>query len=365
MTITPTENTTTTTEVLIIGAGMAGLSAGNALKQAGVTVQLVDKGRGVGGRLSTRRFANGAWFDHGAQYFTANTLAFDQVVQAWEAKGVVRSWFERLTWFEGETITQEPPQNPPRKRYIPTGSGMNSLPKHLATNLPIQTSCRIVRLNHKNNAWEAVDEHGNTFHANALIITSPVPQTLELLQNSHLPLTHQQAAQLNSVMYEPCLAVMLALKPNLISTEYLNTLAVGYKAKDPEQAVAWVGTNHTKADDTPLLPIAFTLHASVGFSLAYWDSTLETVLPLLLEALPAPLKTVITAQTIDVAQLHRWKYALSSQSLEAMPTVCLEGMPPCYLAGDAFGYYAKIETAYLSGIASSQAVLKQLNRDAS
>ena len=141
-----TTTTTTTTDVLIIGAGIAGLTAGNALQQAGLSVQLVDKGRGVGGRLSTRRFANGAWFDHGAQYFTANTPAFETVLKDWEAEGVVHSWFEQLTWFEGDTVTQELPQNPPRKRYIPTGNGMNSLPKHLAKNLTIQTSCRIVRL---------------------------------------------------------------------------------------------------------------------------------------------------------------------------------------------------------------------------
>jgi renalase len=358
---TNTLKNTTTTDVLIIGAGIAGLTAGNALQQAGLTVQLVDKGRGVGGRLSTRRLANGAWFDHGAQYFTANTPAFEAVVQAWEAEGIVHPWFEQLSWFEGDTITQEAPQTPARKRYIPTGSGMNSLPKHLAKNLALQTSCRIVRLDNKNNCWEAVDEQGNLFKAKALIITSPVPQTLELLHNSHLSLTPQQTSQLNSVMYEPCLALMIALKPKAIAPEVVTALSVGYKAKDPEHALGWVGANHTKADPS-FSSLAFTLHASPSFSRTHWDEPLETVLPLLLEAIPAPLKQIITPQSIETTtQLHRWKYALLSQSLEAMPTVCLQGLPPCFLAGDAFGDYAKIETAYLSGIASSQALLQQFH----
>jgi hypothetical protein len=367
MTINTTElnnkaTTTTTTDVLIIGAGIAGLAAGNALQQAGLSVQLVDKGRGVGGRLSTRRFANGAWFDHGAQYFTANTPAFETVLRDWEAEGVVHSWFEQLTWFEGDTVTQEPPQNPPRKRYIPTGNGMNSLPKHLAKNLTIQTSTRIVRLNSINNQWEAMDEQGNFFNAKALIITSPVPQTLELLHNSHISLTHQQTSQLNSVMYEPCLALMVALNPETIAQDLLPSLAVGYKARDPEHALGWVGANHTKvAEASSFSTLAFTLHASPNFSRSYWDENLETILPLLLDALPTPLKTVMTPQSIETTQLHRWKYALSSQSLEAMPTVCLQGLPPCFLAGDAFGDYAKIETAYLSGLASSKVLVQQLN----
>ena len=397
--------TPTTTDVLILGAGIAGLAAGNVLQQAGRSVQLVDKGRGVGGRLSTRRFANGAWFDHGAQYFTTNSPEFTTVVQNWETEGVVRAWFEQLMWFDGDILLPEAPTNPQRKRYIPVGNGMNSLPKQLAKNLAIKTSTRIVRLNsieatakvsvgwdneargtelgrlHSvnnrneyrsneistpngafavasiNNQWEAVDEQGNLFKAKALIITSPVPQTLELLENSHLSLSHQQAAQLSAVIYEPCLALMIALKPEAIPADVLNALAVGYKARDPESALAWVGANHTKPQPS-FTPPAFTLHASPSFSRTYWEAPPETILPLLLDALPLPLKPLITAETIDTTQYHRWKYSLLSQSLEAMPTVALKGLPPCFLAGDAFGNYAKIETAYLSGIAAANGLLR-------
>ncbi|MGA8880775.1 MAG: FAD-dependent oxidoreductase, partial [Azonexus sp.] len=54
----------------LIGAGIAGLSCATALQQAGLKVSLFDKGRGPGGRMSTRRGDD--WqCDHGAQYFTA------------------------------------------------------------------------------------------------------------------------------------------------------------------------------------------------------------------------------------------------------------------------------------------------------
>ena len=60
--------------VLIIGAGMAGLSCAAALGSVGHAVTLIDKARGPGGRMSTRRVdtpLGQAAFDHGAQYFTA------------------------------------------------------------------------------------------------------------------------------------------------------------------------------------------------------------------------------------------------------------------------------------------------------
>ena len=59
--------------IAIIGAGLSGLSCANALAEAGASVHVFDKGRGPGGRTSTRRVeVDGARlsFDHGAQYLS-------------------------------------------------------------------------------------------------------------------------------------------------------------------------------------------------------------------------------------------------------------------------------------------------------
>ena len=70
------------TDVLIIGAGLAGLSAANKLKEAGRDVLVIDKGRGIGGRLAGRRIGE-ATFDHGAQFFTAREATFKATVEHW------------------------------------------------------------------------------------------------------------------------------------------------------------------------------------------------------------------------------------------------------------------------------------------
>ena len=64
-----------TADVLVIGAGMAGLIAAAELQRAGRRVLVLDKGRGVGGRLASRRIGE-ASFDHGAQFITARTPRF-------------------------------------------------------------------------------------------------------------------------------------------------------------------------------------------------------------------------------------------------------------------------------------------------
>lgn len=66
-------------DITIIGAGMAGLACARRLARAGHTPLVLDKGRGIGGRMATRRatLAEGeVSFDHGAQYLTARAPDF-------------------------------------------------------------------------------------------------------------------------------------------------------------------------------------------------------------------------------------------------------------------------------------------------
>ena len=42
-------------DIVVIGAGMAGIACARALRAAGLPVRLIDKRRGIGGRMATRR----------------------------------------------------------------------------------------------------------------------------------------------------------------------------------------------------------------------------------------------------------------------------------------------------------------------
>jgi len=60
---------------VIAGAGMAGLTAAGVLHAKGWEVVLLDKGRGVGGRMATRRIGESR-LDHGAQFSCWDTRRF-------------------------------------------------------------------------------------------------------------------------------------------------------------------------------------------------------------------------------------------------------------------------------------------------
>ena len=79
------------TEIVIIGSGLAGLAAGQLLREAGHNALILDKGRRAGGRVSTRR-ADGFLFNHGAQFVTARSAAFSAVCARAVQAGQLAKW---------------------------------------------------------------------------------------------------------------------------------------------------------------------------------------------------------------------------------------------------------------------------------
>lgn len=88
--------------IAIIGGGITGASAAQTLsKYDNLVIHLFDQGRrGVGGRTSSRCCAhesqvNMRW-DHGCQFFRADTRQFQSILKEWINKGFVREWKGRF-----------------------------------------------------------------------------------------------------------------------------------------------------------------------------------------------------------------------------------------------------------------------------
>ena len=78
-------------DVLIIGAGISGLTCAASLRAAGLSPKVIEKSRGIGGRMATRR-AGALSFDHGAQFLTAKSEPFRQEVARITAAGAAAEW---------------------------------------------------------------------------------------------------------------------------------------------------------------------------------------------------------------------------------------------------------------------------------
>src|SRR5450830_1428398 len=127
-----------TVPIAIIGTGIAGLSAARALRDAGHAVQLFDKSRGSGGRMSSKRSDAGA-LDMGAQYFTARDRRFVNEVQRWQSNGWAEQWKPQLYNFKSGQLTPSPDE---QIRWVGTPR-MSAITRALLDDLPVQFGCRI------------------------------------------------------------------------------------------------------------------------------------------------------------------------------------------------------------------------------
>ena len=313
----------------VVGAGIAGLSAAEVLRGRGVTVVVLEKSRGVGGRLATRRivapsYATGVG-DHGAQFLTARSREFRSRVAAWQAAGIVDVWY-----------TQDD------VRYRGVG-GITAPVKALASGLDIHLAARVTAAGRRDRGWEVACEDGRLVAADALVLTPPVPQTLALLDAGGGVLPAPVRAVLAAVAYDPCLAVLAVLDgPSRIPPP--GALEAG--ALDPR--LLWIADNHQKGVSPAA--VTLTLHATPECSRRLWDAANDVVARELLAAAGEWVGAAVVT-----AQVHRWRYARPT-AVHSAPRLGREVCPPLAFAGDAFAG-ARVEGAYLSGRIAAEAIL--------
>lgn len=317
--------------VLIIGAGMSGLTAGRSLVAEGIDATLIDKGRAVGGRMATRRIG-AATFDHGAQHVSVRTEQF-----AREMRSLVESGTARV-WLRTRSVTH--PERGVEVRYAGV-HGMRRIPEALGEGLRILTAVTVDRLEIARSGVTAFAGDVAVAAADAAILTPPAPQTLDLLKRSGMaaaPVTNEIAG----VSYDATLAVMAVLDAPA-------DLPGGHLAL-PDGPVAWLADNQQKGVST--VP-ALTVHSSAEFAAEHLEADpAEWAAKLLDAARPHHAGSVVDARP------HRWRYA-QPRSLREDAVCLVDAAAPVVLAGELFAG-ARVEGAYTSGLTASRAVLECL-----
>lgn len=313
--------------IAVIGAGIAGLACSDVLRRYDHPVTLFDKGRGPGGRMSTRRLdtpVGEATFDHGAQYFTACDPAFLVQVEQWERIGLAARW---------------PAAGPDAWVGLPT---MNALARHLATGLDVLSNARVGAISRSGGGrgeaaqWHLQVEDSVQGPFNAVVVALPAEQAATVLA----PWDDDFAAHARTTPSRSCWTAMAA---------FADRLPIDDDLLQHRGPIQWAARNSAKPGRTR--PESWVIQAGPDWSDAHLEGQPDTILADLLGAFSAAIG--LPLPPLLVAQAHRWRYARSgSAGLALLWNQALRlGVCGDWLLGP------RVECAWLSGTRLAAAML--------
>jgi copper homeostasis protein len=190
-------------------------------------------------------------------------------------------------------------------------------------------------------------ESGDTFKADAVVLTQPVPQALELLDASGFTLPDGLRDELRTVTFDPSLTLLaVATAPTRMVEPimYFNT-------DSPISVLA----DHQALGTSTHGP-ALSVQAQPAWCRNHWHRPDAEII----DALLAAIDPWLTARPVWY-QLVRRRYA-SCQSPIRMPYAQLT-QPPLFFAGDSFAEYAGegLDRAYTSAIYTSHRLTRVLS----
>ena len=300
---------------------MAGLACADMLSEAGHQVALFDKGRGAGGRMSSRRIntpLGDVTIDHGAQYFTARHPAFCDLVSSWRDQGVAAPWPE----IGSDTWVGVP--------------AMNAVIKTMAAPHDVTWGCRVTALHRSEEGWTLLSAAGQLGPFGAVVMAIPAEQAAALLSLHDFAMARIAL----TARSQPCWTGMFVFGQ-----------ALGSAAPVVRNAgvVAWAARNSAKPGRAA--SEAWVVQASADWSQSHYDTDAGEIAGLLLAALAGAIGTAVPGPVAAAA--HRWAYALSAGTGDGAlwnPSIAL-GVCGDWLLGP------RVECAWLSGRKMAAALL--------
>ncbi len=310
--------------IAVIGAGLAGLAAAAALAAAGRRVAVIEKSRGLGGRLATRRRSGMPVFDHGAPS-VIGTGGFADALADWEDLGAAAPW--------GDGHVGLP--------------GMSGLVKPLAEGLDLRTETEIHQLSAAapgaGPGWRLVDGAGGVVEAETLLLAIPSVQASRLLAGV------AEVPGLAEVAMTPMLTLMAG---------FPEPLGLPDRIEGDGAPLATAVRNGAKPGRDPTQE-AWVVHAGADWSRAHLED-LDGARTALLRALGELAGAALPPA--DPVMIHRWRYAFAERPLGRAchwdPTARLGLCGDwCHRAELSGGLSRGAEAAFESGRALAEAVL--------
>lgn len=326
---------TAVSPVLVVGAGVAGLSCARALTDLDLDVKVLEGARGVGGRCATRRM-EGQPVDFGVAFLHGRHPDFLAVLEEVPSEQVPG-------WPVGVVGAGRPCQAEaflPGERRLAYRDGVQALPRHLARGLQVQLESKVTGLTVVQDRIRLTMEDGQELAAPKVVLAlAPEQAAAQLEALAQLPQVASARAVLGLAHSQACLVVRTLYPADVALPEW----QVWY----PESSTILQMISHDSTKrSTPRRP-ALVFQAHPAWSGAHLE---DPGWPGLMLAEAERLLGPWAARP-EMMEPHRWRLARSDRSAELAQPMLLElpGGAVLGLCGDRFSPGGGVEAAWLSG----------------
>ena len=307
----------------IVGAGIAGASCAGTLAAAGWEVDVYDKARGPGGRLSTKRLEEG-WAALGSPFFSAKRDPFRSQLREWArqgwltpARGNILQGRATVSWAKAQL----------QNHYLPSVQP-SQLVRQVLGSAHLHTQARVAAVQPRTIILENGEVKGNY---DCVICSVPTPQAIPMLDA--LPRLRERLVDID---YRPVWSFLMRWEggPNadvIQFDDHLLHLAVRQPFGGPG---------------------LYSVYATHEFSETYLEASIEEAST---RAASALMGLLGLPWPVEVELSHRWRYALPQTSVGGFWLGDRENRVA--LIGDGIAGPG-VERAWESGLRLAQALIQ-------
>ncbi|MEZ4703502.1 MAG: FAD-dependent oxidoreductase [Rhodothermales bacterium] len=338
----------------ILGAGIAGLGAAWALRNADIEIDLFEKSRGLGGRAATRGRED-IRYDHGANYFSLEPEAVRHLVfNALSAEDLVQITRPVIPFGVPDTPGPPQPTTPPARWNYRHGISQLAKLISAASNARILNQTRIERLV-RQDGWILIAEKEQPYGPyDGVLLAAPAPQSAVILESSEMDtsLRYRLAKALRQSRYESQLSFVLGFDeaPALDGEWYARV------NMDRQQPLVWAAIENAKEGHVPAGKCVILAQMAPSWSARRYLESFDDLLPEVLSHLRALVPSLPDPAWHD-GQRWRFARAVTPANAAELRAGAAHGL---YFAGDALAEKSRVELALMSGLEAANRIAEQL-----
>jgi predicted NAD/FAD-dependent oxidoreductase len=326
-------------DVVIVGAGVAGLSCARELARQDRSPLVLERAPGVGGRCATRRI-DGQPVDHGVAFLHGSEPEFLADLRAVEGASPIQGWPSRT---HGHGTPCQPDAFAERESCIAFREGVSAFPKHLARDLDVRFGANVVSIEPSGTRFRLRTADGKEWIAPDVVIALAVEQTITLLDPlaDVSPEFRSALGLLRMVGSLPCLTVIAGYPPDVVGPSW----HISY----PEESRVIQLISHDSSKRSSKRFVVLVAQARPGWSGSHLQEPVESWSGAMIEE-TAELVGAWARRPIWT-HAHRWRYARVDRGNELSRPLLIHHPDGARLglAGELFAWGGGVEAAWLSG----------------